>query len=350
MSRLQVFSSEPDGTDRTCLDALGPISALRISTSVKGDVGLTWQQPLDPKMDHTALRPGRLITVPVSLTSQWQGRMAAPQRGQVWNFSADGKSNDPTRWVALAATDNNATNLNEVVDAAITRGWRVTRPASLPSLTDGSQVSGSLTVGEALDQVTGQLNEWWTVNRQGQLVAFTLPTILTYVLCAADTAGGRTTTEFVTDVIVLYTDLADFTMKTLTRSNTAARAKYDRTEAIYDITSIGPVTTTQAQAAGDNYLSVHGVRLKFTGSFTVAPGQLLNPGGTPVDLGTVEARALTRVILTDPDTAAGETTTTGPLQIVTGQTDYDVDADVLTLTPLDTSPTGLANVLKLRAA
>lgn len=350
MSRLQVFSSAPDGTDRVCLDALGPISALRISTSINGDVGVSWEQWLDPKTDHTALTPGRLISVPVSLTSAWQGRMGAPQRGTVWNFAGDGLSTEPARWVALAATDNNATNLNEVVDAAIGRGWSVTRPASLPALTDGSQVSGSLKVGEALGQVTQQLNEWWSINRAGQLTAFTLPTALSYILCASDTAGGRTATGFVTDVIVLYTDLADFTTKSLTRSNTTARAKYGRIEDIYDLTQFGPISTADAQAAGDNFLSVHAPRLKWTGAFQVTPGQLLNPGGTPVDLGTVQAGALVRVILTDPDTAAGETTTSGPVQIMAGQTDYDVDADVLSLTPLDTSPTGLAAVVKGVAA
>jgi len=350
LSRLQVFSTAPDGTDRVCLDALGPISALRISTSINGDVGLSWQQRLDPKAHHGAFAPGRLVTVPVSLSSIWQGRMGNPQRGTVWSFTAAGRSTEPARWVALAATDNNATHLDEVVDAAIARGWTVTRPASLPTLTDGSQVSGSLKVGEALDQVTSQLNEWWTINRSGQLTAFTLPTSLSYILCAQDTAGGRTADNFVTDVIVLYTDTADFTTKSLTRSNTAARAKYGRIEDIYPLTDLGPITTTQAQAAGDNFLSVHAPRLKFTGAFQVAAGQLLNPGGTPVDLGIVQAGGLVRVLLTDPDAAAGETTFGGPVQIVIGQTDYDVDADVLTLTPLDTSPTGLANVLKLRAA
>jgi len=350
LSRLQVFSAAPDGTDRVCLDALGPISGLRLSTSINGDVGATWQQQLDPKTNHAALTPGRLITVPVSLTSAWQGRMGTPQRDLVWSFTADGRSTEPARWVALAATDNNATNLNEVVDAAIARGWAATRPSSLPALADGSQVSGSLKVGEALDQVTQQLNKWWTINRSGAVTAFTLPTSLSYILCASDTAGGRTVQDFVTDVLVLYTDSADFTTKTLTRSNTTARAKYGRIEDIYDLTSFGPLTTTQAQAAGDNFLSVHAPRLKFTGAFQVAAGQLLNPGGTPVDLGIVQAGGLVRVLLTDPDAAAGETTFGGPVQIVPGQTDYDVDADVLTLTPLDTSPTGLANVLKLRAA
>ena len=54
---------------------------------------------------------------------------------------------------------------------------------------------------------------------------------------------------------------------------------------------------------------------------------------------------LIRVMLTDPDTAAGELST-GPVSLPVSETDYDVDSGVLTVTPLDTTPVGLAAVFQ----
>jgi hypothetical protein len=51
-----------------------------------------------------------------------------------------------------------------------------------------------------------------------------------------------------------------------------------------------------------------------------------------------------KVLLTDPDVAAGELAYQ-PVTVPIGETEYDEDSGVLTVTPLDLTRTGLATVV-----
>lgn len=345
MSRLQVLTAEPDGTDRACLDVIGDVHGLRYLTNSNGDLSATWQMYLDSRTDHRALTPGRYTNIPIGASPGWQGVLGLPQRGagDLWTFNAFGFGWLTKTYDAIAPTTGNALKLDEVLDAAIGRGLPFTRPASLPSLAAGQQGSGFGKVYDAFNTVCDAKGQTWTVNRARQVTAGPrVPTTLAYLLMATDTAGGRYPTGFVTDADVIYIDSADYAQKSITRS--AAARPFGRYEAPLDLTGLGAITTTQAQQHGDNYLAKNGARVQFTGAFTAPAGQLLNPGGTPVDLATVQASDGTvRVMLVDPDTAAGETSS-GPVTLPVGQTEYDVDADVVYLTPLDVTPVGLAAV------
>ena len=347
MSFYAVYTEAPTGGDRVYLDTLGILQALRWTTVVKGDWAATWQMILDRGYQHRALQPGRRVGIPISPGNTWTGTLKAPQRGTVWQFSAIGLAQQVYNYDAIAATSGNALAPNEIVDAAITRGLPATRPSSLPSLTAGLQASGSISVGAALDQVCQQLNRVWNIARNtGAITTAALPTTLTHVLQASDNAGGRTLDGYVTNVSVLYRDATTYLAATVQRENTAARIKYGRIEGQpLDLTPQGPMTLAQAQTAGDNYLAQNAPRPKFAGTFSVVRGQLLNPGGGVVDPATLQPYgALVRVLLTDPDTSAGETVT-GPLQTAVGQVDYDADSSTLTLTPFDYSPQGLAALI-----
>lgn len=344
MSRLQVFSDAPAGSDRVLVDLLGQVQGLRYLTNQNGDLSATWQMYLDQRTDHRALTPGRYISIPIGATA-WQGALGLPQRGggNLWTFNAFGLPWLTKNYDAIAPTSGNALKLDEVMDAAIARGLPFTRPSALPALTAGQQGSGFGKVNDALNQVCDAKGQTWTVNRARQITTGPrVPANLAYVLMASDTAGGRYPTGFASDVDVTYIDSADYAQKTITRS--AASRPFGRFEYPLDLTGLGAITTTQANSHGDNWLIKNGARVQFSGSFTVTNGQLFNPGGTPVDLGTVQTLdGLVRVLLTDPDVAAGELAT-GPVSLPVGQTEYDVDADVLYLTPLDRTPTGLAAV------
>lgn len=341
MSRFQVYTEAAGGGDRVYLGSVGSVQALRYSTDVHGDLDATWQMRLDPRVDHRALHPGRTVGIPLG-ASTWQGTLGNPGRGDVWQFNAFGLSWSAKTYDAIAPTTGNALKLDEVVDAAISRGWNVTRPAALPALTAGQQGSGIGKVADSFNTVCDAKNQLWQITRARQVTAITRPTNTAYLLMANDTAGGRTVGGFVTDVHVTYTDSNSYAATTILRSS--ASRPYGRFEDPLDITDLGPITATQAQAHGDNWLAKQGARLQFTGAFSIASGQLLNPGGAAVDLGTVQALdGAVRVMLTDPDTAAGELAL-GAITLPVGETDYDVDSDTLSITPLDISRTGLAAV------
>jgi hypothetical protein len=337
VSRFSVATEANAGGDRIYLDDIGLVSALRYSTSVNGDLTASWQMYLDPRATHRALAPGRRVRVPLGSES-WRGIMVNAERGDVWDCTATGWPALADSYTALAATTDNGLKLDEVVDAAIARGLPWTRPSALPALTAGLQESGFGTITEALNTVCDAKARLWVVGRDGAVTTTAIPTTVAYILQANDTAGGRSPGEFVTDVQVTYFSSSTYAPTTITRS--ATTRPYGRFEATLDITDLGPIALAQAQERGDSFLAQHGARLQFARPFTVAAGQLLNVGGQPVDLGTVEAKdGLVRVMLTDPDTAAGELSYTAT-NIALAETDYDVDADVITLTPFDRSASG----------
>jgi hypothetical protein len=336
-----VATEDPTGGNRIWLDSFGIVQGLRFSTNVHGDLAASWQMQFDPRANHIALQPGRRVLIP-SGAGYWQGELNNPHRGDVWEFTVNGSADLATHYTAVASTSGNAWNLDEVVDEAIARGLQWTRPSALPT-TEGNQGSGSGSVADVLDAVCDAENYLWRVSRGGALTAISRPsTTVAYLLLASDTGGGRSVQGFVTDVHVIYKDAADYAVKTVTRSVSAR--PYGRRELPLDVTSRGPISTARANSIGDNYLAKRGPRLDFTQAFTVAPGQLLTPGGTPVDNSIVEANdGAVKLLLTDPDTAAGELTYQAPT-INMGETDYDEDSGILTVTPLEVDRTGLAAV------
>lgn len=339
-----VATEAPDGGGRIWLDNVGIVQGVRFSTSQNGDLAASWQMILPDRRDHSAFTPGRRVLIPAG-ADYWRGTLNNPRGGAVWEFTADGWAHLPQNYTAVAPTSGNAWNLDEVTDAMISRAgaylpW--TRPAALPT-TQGQQGSGAATVAQVLSDVTDAENRLWHVSRGGQVTAGARPTAVAYLLLADDTAGGRSVGGFVTDVHVTYQDTADYAIKTLTRSITTPR-RYGRFEQPLDVTDRGAITTAKAQALGDNYLARRGPRLAFTNAFTVSPGQLLSPGGTAVDLSVVQATdGVVKILLTDPDSAGGELTYQAT-SLIMGETEFDEDAGLLTITPLEVNPTGLAAV------
>lgn len=342
MSRLAVWSDAPAGGDRVWLDSLADVRGLRFSKGINGDREASWQANIPAGTRHRALNASRQIGIVCGTSTIWTGTLDKPERGDAWSFTAIGRASDANRYIAVAATTGNSLNLNEVVDAAIARGLNWTRTASLPSLPAGAQNSGTLTLNEALTTVTSQSGSYWTVDRYGAITTGALPTTVTQTLMAT-TAPPRILHGLVTDVWTTYIDQDTALYTVRLDSNTAARNKYGRFEATLDITSLGAITATQAATSAQAYLNDHAPRPAFTQPFTAVQGQLLNANGAPIDLALATALQVTRVILTDPDSATESST--GPVTIIIGEVEYDVDADVLTLTPYESAGNGLLDVL-----
>lgn len=336
MSRCQVFSEHADGSDRVWLDSLGLIGGLQYGSLYPGgDALATWQANLPTYFQHRSLTYGRLIGITCGGSELWHGFLDNPVRGTAWQMTAVGLASVAKQYAAIAATSGNALNLNEVVDAAITRGLPFTRPSSLPALssTAASVPSGSLMLDAALDQVAaGQTTEtYWTTDTHGVLTMGAAPTTPTYTLLAESAGGGRSLDGFATDVFVQYFS-ASGVQSVETRSATSR--PYGRFEAVLDKTTLGLIPSSQADNLGDGFLARNAPRLRYRGSFTVTYGQLVTyNGGAPVDLATVRAGFLANVIVTDPDSAGEVGTVTIP-QVLFGGCTYDVDSDTLSLTPV----------------
>lgn len=333
MSRLSVFTEAVGGGDRIWLDQLGIVAGVEYDTTYPGgDAEASWQITLDPGFQHRAVLYGRKVGIALGGSAIWHGYLDNPQRGTSWQMTAIGIAALGQNYRAVAATSGNALALNEVVDAAITRGLPWVRSGSLPTLSGAFVPSATLSIAEALDQVAaGQSTEtYWAVDTNGVLTMTAAPTTASYVLYATAPGGGRNLSGFATDVYVQYQS-ATGVMSTDLRS--AASRPFGRFEAYSDQTGLQLIPSTQADALGDGFLARNGARLKFTNDFVVTPGQLVTLGGQAVDLAAVRAGFLANVIFTDPD-SAGEVTLGAIPQVLFGAARYDADADNLTLTPV----------------
>lgn len=350
MSRGVIASEAPAGGDRFCLDQFAIIQGLVTATTYPGgDSVATWQMTLDMRAQHRAWTYGRKIKIAVGASEIWHGFLDNPTRDTVWSMTAYGLPSTTKQYVALAASDNNALNLDEVIDAAIARGMPLTRSGTFPSMppvAGGSPVtapSGSQMIDDSLDQVaTAQTSPtYWTTTTQGVMTMGAAPTVPSYILYATGVGGGRSVAGMVTDAFVMYQS-ASGVLSVDQRS--AASRPFGRFEQVLDETTLGLIPSTTADTLGDAFLARNPASAKYTSTFTVTPGQLVTMGGVAVDLATVRAGFLANVIVTDPD-SAGDVALAAIPNVLMGQTSYDWDADVLTLTPVYSAQDSLSALL-----
>lgn len=122
----------------------------------------------------------------------------------------------------------------------------------------------------------------------------------------------------------------------------ASVAAHGRMEYYLDISNAGSMSATAAQAIGVNILTKY-IRANFSNSFGVMPGQLINPGGFPVDLGLNWNGAI--VTVQGVNAAQGGEVGLTPLTFMIGQYQFDDDTQTATVTPYQNALTDMASVV-----
>lgn len=348
-NRVGIWSDDPDGGDLFWLDALGLKSSLRYSNIFPGGAyNATWQMVLDPRFQHRAVQQGRAVGLSLGGSTIWNGNLDNPVRGDVWQFTALGQNAAGKQYLAYTPTSGNALDLSEAISQANSRGlgWNVV--GSLPTVpTVGSDTatvpSASIYIDDALDQVSAAqaTPPYWFLDRYGNLTMGPAPTTPGYIILATDTGGGRTLDQFATDAFVNYESASGVT-STVIRS--APSRRFGRFEAFLDETGLGLLASSQADAYGDSFIAKNGARAKFRNSFTLTRGQLQTANGATIDLALALPGVLATMLVTDPD-SAGDVALADPSTILLGVTDYDVDSDVLTVTPTDVADDSITGLL-----
>ncbi len=174
--------------------------------------------------------------------------------------------------------------------------------------------------------------------------AATLPNVNRVLVAAGPvtrTLGGDVNT-----IHVRYQSSADSaTVATfaLTSVTTAgASALHGAMEAYADLSSAGPLTAGAAQAIGANVLARY-QRASYAAPFTIRPGELLTPGGAPVDLGLDHCGTIVRPVIAH--WGAGGEIVPDPAIFMTGNYAYDQDADTGTVTPFQSLFTSVGGIL-----
>ncbi len=124
--------------------------------------------------------------------------------------------------------------------------------------------------------------------------------------------------------------------------NPGSVAAHGRMEYYLDVSNAGPMNSAAAQQIGLNVLSKY-IRANFANSFAVMPGQLLNPGGVPVDLGLNWAGMVCTV--QGVNAAQGGEVGMAPLTFIIGQYEYNDDTQTATVTPFQSVRNDLPSVI-----
>ena len=388
------------------LGQIGHVGGVNYTYSIPGGPDqLTCILQVEPDYRTDALDPGRIVTAHRGGNCIWEGQLTEPAPAATgWTLTANGVGTYGTNFGAWwdQSVGNAGWTSDAPVDFAIARGLRwnnrgIGKPAGI--YTGPVQNPGSLSVTDFMNLLcTGGSLLWELVQPAGasswppapwEVTVYDIPTdqdgnplvagpsnkTQTNLLIGGKwkrtdllTSSGRRPPDLMLvntspvartitadyNTLILYYQLTPDKTATSTTAATAATyattfvdvpgsvVKHGRMEYYLDISNAGAMSSSAAQAIGLNVLTKY-IRANFSGSFSVMPGQLLNPGGVPVDLGLNWNGAV--VTVQGVNAAQGGEVGLAPLTFIIGQYAYDDDTQTATVTPYQNALTDLDSVV-----
>jgi hypothetical protein len=389
------------------LGSIGHVAQLDYTYSLPGGPDqLTCFLQVEPDYRTDALNPGRIVTAHRGGSVIWEGTLTEPQPTPTgWQIACNGCGTYGSNfgaWWDLNAGAAGWTHLDAPVDYAIGRGLRWTnrgigKPATIWE--GPRQDPGSLTVTDYLNLLTTAGSLTWELRPPAsasqfppgpwELSVYPLPQDFSGNPVAAGSAAqvqtnvlsgdkwkrvdmlqasprkppdlyivntnpvGRTVKADINTIIVYYQSSGDVTATSTTPASSATYdttfadqpssvALHGRMEYYLDISNGGTFTRAQAQAIGANVLSRY-IRANFTNSFTVQPGQLINVGGVPVDLGCNWGGYTCSVQVVNA--AGGGEVGFAPVSFTIGLYEYADDTQTAYITPFQSALTDIGSVI-----
>lgn len=156
-------------------------------------------------------------------------------------------------------------------------------------------------------------------------------------------------------VIVYYQATADVaatakvkpkaaTYSTTFADNPGSVAQHGRMEYYVDISNGGVYSKQGAAAVARNILNRY-IRVNFSSAFSVQPGQLVNDGGVPVDLGCNWGGHTCDVV--GIDYAMGGEVGFGPPAFIIGTYEYNDESQTATITPFQSAALDIGSVVSM---
>lgn len=303
-----------------------------------------------PTFRTEALNPGRIVRIYRGTGVVWNGLMDEPAPGtDGWTLAAHGSGAFATQFCDIYTTWDDP---DDHINQAIARGmnWRNPGVSGVSGLWLGDQVdSGSQMISDFLSGITVQGALGWSIDRRDNTLSIgVLPTTVNRLLVCTIPVARTVAADI--NSLFLYYQITDDTSSTATAAtygtvnvtNAADIAAHGTTEDFYDLSSNGVMTAGAVEANGNAVLKRYN-RANFAGPFTVAPGQLLNTGGVPVDLGAEHAGGVCRLILTDA--GYGGEVTAAPVTFVVGEYEFDDAAQTATITPMQSVASSFSDLL-----
>lgn len=267
---------------------------------------------LDVPRAHRLFRPGAIVTLDVGGTPVASGVLAdPPARGG--RLRAEGLFRAAEDFTALAPAPGYepATGANQAVHEAIGRGmpWRrVSVEHWAGSQYDMAPVPGNRgmphldpdqphSVAQYLDQAAIERGRSWGVNPRGYAVMRGWPTI-PRLHTTPDIDGLAITRDgYASTLHARFTDAADSTVKTITRTDADAERRWGRVERTITkpLAEDKPISRADAEAILDGLLEAGRAQIGWTAPIEVEYGDVLTDRQAPVPLALINAGALLRV-------------------------------------------------------
>lgn len=343
-----VATRAPDGTDFYPLGVVGHVSGLSWSSALPGGPdGLSCLLEASPSSRHPAFNPGRVVEVYRGASKVWEGILNEPAPvANGWQITADGAGHYGDRFLAVWT----AWDANNAVNAAISRGLRWLNPGLPGGLYLAEQAdSGSMTITDFMNMLTRPGSYTWQVGRRNTLSAFAVPTAPTRILMSASPAA-RTLAGYINALYGRYQSADDNTdtgtaasYGLVSATNAASITKHQRSEAFWDISGAGTISSGTATAYIAAALAQY-MAASWSGPIVVRYGRYLTMGGVPVDLGCEKAGEVVLMMLADGP-YGGEVGPSPPVTFPVGKIEYSDEDHTAAITPFQSVPGDLQGLL-----
>jgi hypothetical protein len=397
----------PELSNPIWLGQVGHVAGVNYTYAIPGGPDqLTCTLQTEPNYRTNAINPGRIVTAHRGGSCVWEGILTepAPAMSTGWALTANGCGTYGTnfgtwwqmdypdswsvdgpidlaigrglRWTNLTLNNPNgdaylgpvqdpgSLTITDFMNLLCTGGalsWQLVPPPSAASMPPGPWVinlfplptdtSGNPIESAPSSSLSSNLytfNRWsrsdlsstlsrrppdlYIVNTNpiGRTIASDINTIILYYQVTADTTATSTTAAVAATYGTLMVDIP------------ASVAVHGRMEYYLDVSSAGVMTAPQVIAVGQNVLSKY-IRANFSGTFTVQPGQLLNVGGYPVDLGCNWGGYMASLQV--EGFAAGGEVGLAPITFQIGEYAFDDDTQTASITPYQNARTDLSSVI-----
>jgi len=327
---VQIILGE--GDQQVVLSSVAGWGSLTVTdkwdTGGSGPYEATWEMTLPPMRRPKGLDTNVPCVVMVGGCPRFAGRVPDLD-WSAGEFSAIGAVRESEEAIALTAAGLTTATPDAAIDAAIARGaltWK--RRASLSASTiaaDGDETDDQFFIQALLDAWADSVGKRWAVNARREVYAAADPTTPSWFVLPG--AG-----EFGTDTDLMVGKLYARYKKNTTGDLGTVTAGAGLPEVAIDLTGRGTLTQAQAQQVLNGIYTKASKQKNFTNSLELNATQILTPGGLPARPYRVRAGQMMR-FLALRDERNGKPYT----DIVLGETEWDAEADTVTVTPIDMS-------------
>ena len=244
--------------------------------------------------------------------------------------------------VVLDASGTTTSTPDIAIDAAIARGaWKVTRPASISAtaMTSGDTTAEVNYLSVMLDQWATDNGQRWYVDPMGAVRKGTDPTVPEIYILPGATELSWTTERQATRLSGRWQDTAGVLHTTHVGDGS--------TERRVDLTTRGPLTSTQATSILTAILAESASGSWAGGFGALAVEQMVTPGGlhpTHSQVMRMAARGLMVRLLGHRDPRPGRFSLV--TDVVVGQAVWNVDERTITLTPIGSVERDFASIVE----